>query len=85
MLALSKESALTKQAIGRLRNDGRIPDFLPQLEGSYEAKEKALTKTNALFSEQIAMRAGSNQRQDKSIVLNLVDEEPIRLDVTFSE
>lgn len=31
------------------------------------------------------MRAGSNQRQDKSIALNLVDEEPILLDVAFSE
>ena len=46
---------------------------------------RALAKTNALFSEQIAMRAGSNQRQDKSIALNLVDEEPIRLIVAFSE
>lgn len=60
-------------------------NILPQLEGSHGAKEKVLAKANALFSEQIAMRAGSSQRQDKSIALNLVDEEPIRLDVAFPE
>ena len=48
-------------------------------------KKKASAEANALFPEQVTVRAGSGQRQDELVVLYSVDEKPIGLDVAFHE
>ena len=37
-----------------------------------------------LFAKQIAVRAGTSQRQDENIVLDAVNQQPIWLDVAFA-
>ena len=37
-----------------------------------------------LFAKEIAVRAGTSQRQDENIVLDAIDQQPIWLDVTFA-
>lgn len=36
-----------------------------------------------LFIEQIAVGSGAGQRQHQNIILNAVDEQPVRLDMAF--
>ena len=35
------------------------------------------------FAENVAVRPGAGQRQHQNIIVNAVDQQPVRLDMTF--